>query len=123
MQNRVCGRRFWREICMALLLAACTYRGDIDNPIVSGLSWFSYLDGTDIRTACAGGAPDRYRLVYNGRYEEQVRSYDISADGAGGAYLVARARGTANVADIPRNKLLAPWRLHRSVGEPSPAGC
>src|SRR5262245_6550826 len=89
-----------RVICMGVLLAACAYRGDIDNPIIRKLSWFSYLDGTDIRTTCADGAPDGYRLVYNGRYEEQVRSYEIFADGAGGAYLVARAKGPANVFEI-----------------------
>jgi len=121
MKNRACGRLYWRGFCSALLLAACTYRGDIDNPIVRRLSWFSYLDGTDIRTACVGGAPDRYRLVYNGRYEEQVRSYEISADGAGGAYLVARARGRANVADISLNDVLAPWRWQRSEARLSPA--
>src|ERR1700751_6126832 len=67
-------------------LAACSYRGDIDNPVVRKVSWFSYLDGTDIRAACTEGAQDRYRLVYNVRYEEQLRSYEVVADGGGGAY-------------------------------------
>ena len=111
----------WRVTCMGLLLAGCTYRGDIDNPAVRKVSWFSYLDGTDIRTACVQGAPDSYRLVYNGRYEEQVRSYEITADGAGGADLTARAKGRANAFDVSLDDVLAPWRWKRSQTRLSPA--
>jgi hypothetical protein len=106
---------------MAILLAGCSYRGDIDNPLVRKTSWFSYLDGTDIRAACAAGAPDRYRLVYNGRYEEQLRSYELTADGAGGAFLIARAKGRTNAFDISLDDVLAPWRWKRSQTRLSPA--
>jgi hypothetical protein len=105
---------------MGLVLASCTYRGDIDNPAVRKASWFSYLDGTDIRTACVDGAPDSYRLVYNGRYEEQLRSYEITADGAGGAYLVSRAKGRMNAFDVSLDDVLAPWRWKRSQTRLSP---
>ena len=81
-----------------LLSIGCTYRGETDNPVVRRATWFSYLDGTDLRTACGEGASDRFRLVYNARYEQQVRSYEITADGTGGAYLVARARGPERLA-------------------------
>src|SRR5215468_10380041 len=113
--------RLWRVTCMGLLVAGCTYRGDIDNPVVRKVTWFSYLDGTDIRTACVGGAPDSYRLVYNARYEEQLRSYEITPDGAGGAYLVARAKGRANAFDISLDDVLAPWRWRNSQVPLSPA--
>lgn len=103
-----------------LLLAGCAYRGDIDNPVVRKVAWFSYLDGADIRTGCAGGAPDSYRLVYNGRYEEQLRSYEVTADGTGGAYLVARAKGRANAFDVSLDDVLAPWRWKRSEMRLSP---
>jgi hypothetical protein len=105
---------------MGLVLAGCTYRGNIDNPAVLKASWFSYLDGTDIRTACVEGAPDNYRLVYNGRYEEQLRSYEITADGAGGAYLVARAKGRMNAFDVSFDDVLAPWRWKHSQTRLSP---
>jgi hypothetical protein len=105
---------------MGLVLAGCTYRGNIDNPAVTKASWFSYLDGTDIRTACVEGAPESYRLVYNGRYEEQLRSYEITADGAGGAYLVARAKGRMNTFDVSLDDVLAPWRWKRSQTRLSP---
>jgi len=102
------------------LLSACAYRGDVDNPLVRKVAWFSYLDGADIRAACAEGAPDSYRLVYNGRYEEQLRSYEITADGTGGAYLIARAKGPANAFDISLDDVLAPWRWQRSEARLSP---
>ena len=113
--------RLWRVTCMGLLVAACSYRGDIDNPAVRKVTWFSYLDGSDIRAACSEGSADAYRLVYNGRYEEQLRSYEITADGAGGAYLVARAKGRTNAFDITLDDVLAPWRWQRAETHLSPA--
>lgn len=87
------------------LLAGCAYHGgagqSIDNPGVRKVAWFSYLDGGDIRETCTEGAAERYRLVYNGQYYKQTRSYEIFAglpDGA--AKLAARARGSANLAAL-----------------------
>lgn len=108
-------------IGIILASAGCTYRGDIDNPLVRKASWFSYLDGTDIRSACADGASDRFRLVYNGRYEQQVRSYEISADATGGAHLVARARGRADAFNVSLDDVLAPWRWRRAETRLAPA--
>ena len=121
MRNYARLHGLWRVTCITVLLAGCTYRGDIDNPAVRKASWFSYLDGTDIRAACVEGAPDSYRLVYNGRYEEQLRSYEITANGDGGAYLVARAKGRPNAFDISLDDVLAPWRWKRSQTRLSPA--
>ena len=45
------------------ILAGCTYRGEIDQPATLKATWFSYLNGDDIRSACADGTPVRYRLV------------------------------------------------------------
>lgn len=111
------------KVClMASLLGGCAYHGavrsDIDNPAVRKVAWFSYLDGNDIRETCAAGAPDRFRLVYNGQYEKQIRAYEVTADGAGGdnggAYFVARAMGQNNLAEVQLNDLLAPWRWQKS---------
>jgi hypothetical protein len=106
---------------LAAVVVGCTYRGNIDNPVVRKATWFSYLDGTDIRTACGEGAPDSLRLVYNARYQEQVRSYEIAADGTGGAYLVARSRGGANAFNISLDDPFAPWRWRQSETQLSPA--
>ena len=61
------------------MLGACTYSGGTD-PISRKLSWYSYLNGDDIRTACVPGAPNQVRLVYNGIDIEQIRTYDIAGD-------------------------------------------
>lgn len=74
------------------VLAGCAYRGGIDQPITLKATWFSYLNGDDIRAACAPGAEPWYRLVYNGAYDEQLRAYEVVGDGAGGAHLIARVQ-------------------------------
>jgi hypothetical protein len=112
---------FVAVIGLAAVVLGCTYRGNIDNPVVRKATWFSYLDGTDIRAACGEGAPDSLRLVYNARYQEQVRSYEITADGTGGAYLVTRSRGGANAFNISLDDPFAPWRWRQSETQLSPA--
>ena len=46
-----------------------------------------FLAGDDIRQTCGPNGLPRYRLVYNGRYEEQPRSYDLVGLDGGGARL------------------------------------
>lgn len=96
---------------LAAGLAACTYRsGYEDNPITRSFSWFSYLNADDIRAYCKGGSTDRYRIVYNGVWQEQVRTYDFTLTD-GGADLVVQVRGSADFSDaIPLDDLLKPWR-------------
>lgn len=94
---------------LALLVSACASHGPTDNPVVRKFSWFSYLEGGDFRDACAPGAADRYRLVYNGVYTEQVRTYDI---GPGNAFEV-HVIGPANLRRFYIDELsglLNPWR-------------
>ena len=64
-------RRMARVIALSFsgLLAGCDYHGnsasDLDNPAVQKFAWFSFLDGNDLREACAAlgpNAPARYRL-------------------------------------------------------------
>jgi len=59
-------------------LTACEYHpGDLDNPINRKAAWYSFLSGDDIRKSCSPGSPDYLRLVYNGRWYEQVRVYQV----------------------------------------------
>src|SRR5688572_17659370 len=88
-------------VSLSGLMAGCAYHGDsvsdLDNPAVQKFAWFSFLDGHDIREACAAlgpKAPARYRLVYNGQYEKQLRVYEIEAQPSGGANLRVRTKGT-----------------------------
>ncbi|MDA8230703.1 MAG: hypothetical protein M0006_05135 [Magnetospirillum sp.] len=67
-------------IAAAIALSACSYSGgDIGNPLVRKVEWQSYVEGSDIRRTCGPGAPDRYRLVYNAIYDEQLRMYETDA--------------------------------------------
>lgn len=96
-----------------VVLAGCTYReGARENPILRSFAWFSYLNGDDLRSYCRAGGPDRYRIVYNGDWNQQVRTYDLTADDAGGADLVIQVSGDANFlgSGVSLGDPLSPWR-------------
>lgn len=87
----------------ALALAACSYRGDIDAAPTIKFTWFSYLNGDDIREACQPGTAFRYRLIYNADYAQQVRVYEVAphhlsasgpANGGGAAFVTRVSRGS-----------------------------
>lgn len=105
----------------AVATASCAYRGGVDEPVVRRATWFSYLDGGDIRESCGPGTIDRYRLVYNARYNEQVRIYEITGDGAGGGIYIARAINAANLVSFTLGDLQGPWRGERAEARLTPA--
>ncbi len=104
-----------RSAALVLGMAAttsCTYRGgDIGDPIVRKFHWFSYVEGEDIRATCAPDTPDRYRLVYNGLYHEQLRLYDLDALRR---LLVSRVVGDAHLKDVDPKNLTAPWQAEET---------
>lgn len=112
---------FAAALCGSLALAACTYRGDLSTPGAQKLTWFSYLNGDDIRESCSAGGPDRYRLVNNAVYEEQLRSYELRLDPGGGGYYSARAQGVASLTRVSLSDPLAPWRWQTSETALTPA--
>lgn len=114
------GARLGALVLVSLTLG-CAYRGGTDEPVLRRATWFSYLDGGGIREACVPGTIDRYRLVYNARYNEQLRSYEITGDGAGGGIVVSRAIEEANLAEIRLDDLQAPWRWKRAESRFTPA--
>jgi len=68
--------------CALGALSACTAEKNIDgNPLLRKFQWFSYLEGGDFKASCTSNSANRYRLVYNGVYTEQVRIYDVFEDG------------------------------------------
>lgn len=93
-------------------VAACTtYTGEPANPIERSLTWFSYLAGDDIKAACRSGAPDRYRFVYNGIYQRQIRGYELTPT-ATGAELTVRARGISGQVDrFGFDHPFGPWEM------------
>ncbi len=95
------------------VLSGCAYTG-ADDPVSRKFSWFSYLNGDDLRAACVPGAADSYRFVYNAIYTEQVRTYDIMPNGKGGASLLkVRVMGPSDLARVIVEKkadIMTPWR-------------
>lgn len=101
----------FRMIAAVLAIAtvsACAYRGgDIGDPITRKFHWFSFIEGEDIRATCQTGTPDRFRLVYNGIYDEQLRIYEL--DALRGLLLV-RVVQQGSAARLSSDDPLAPWR-------------
>lgn len=95
-----------------LAVAACTYQpGYKSSPIERSFSWFSYLNGDGLRKDCHAGAPDSYRIVYNGVRDEQVRTYDLKALSGGGASLTIQVfQSQPDVSNIDLTDPLGPWR-------------
>ena len=120
INRKMPGRSFVLACCAVLLslapLTGCTLQESVNNPLTQRFAWFQYLNGDDIREGCFEGGLWRVRLIYNGRYQEQLRVYNVVADGAGGALLVARAQGPGNLVELGLglDDILAPWRWHRS---------
>lgn len=96
-------------VAALLALAGCGYQdGALDNPLERRFQWFSFVAGEDIRKQCGPGTVDRYRLVYNGFWREEVRTYEISTAGEG--RLEARILGPSDFWTWTSGDLLAPWR-------------
>ncbi len=94
---------------LLLLGSACSYGGgDIGNPFTRKFEWYGFIGGNDIRAQCAAGGSDRFRLVFNGRWDEQVRIYDLDAGPP--SMLAERALGSGDFFAISLSDPVAPWR-------------
>lgn len=91
----------------------CQYQGNIDNPAMQKLTWFSYLNGDGIRETCGAEPGDQYRVIYNGQYHAQLRSYEISEQPDGGGEMAVRVQGEADLTEWASDDILAPWRWQR----------
>ena len=104
-------------VCLfgGLLASACTFEGS-RHPVPFKFTYFSYLNGDDIRSNCTYGGLDTLRFVYNGVYTEQVRTYDLVPNRreSGRFILESRVSSEAEVSvfttDLYRPDLFAPWR-------------
>lgn len=96
--------------CMPLLVGCAYGGGDIADPIGRKFTWFSYVEGGDLRATCGPGAPERYRMVYNGVYGEQVRIYELG-DGADPRRLRQHVIGDVDLLrGLPALDPTRPWR-------------
>lgn len=108
-------------LACASALAGCTYRsGDVANPFTRKFTWFSFVGGEDIRATCAPGSPDRFRIVYNADWYEQVRIYELGAAGDPLA-LEQRVIGAPDTGVISLGDPLAPWRGGTATAQLTPA--
>jgi hypothetical protein len=95
-------------IAAAFLLSGCAYTGsDMGNPLTRKLQWYSFVEGGDIAAACAPGGSERFRLVYNAIWEQQVRTYEWDSSARTLAVSVIRQ---GNVASMDLTDPLSPWR-------------
>lgn len=61
-------------------LTGCASFGPAEDDGVRKLTWFSYVNGEDLRAQCSAEAPDRYRLIYNARSSAQLRTYEVHGE-------------------------------------------
>lgn len=107
---------------LVLFLLGCAASGPDDNPLTRSFTWFSYLNGDDIRSQCGPGSPDTLRFVYNAQWHDQVRTYEVRP-GTGGrtGTVEARVLGQGDVATIRVEDPLRPWRGDRADSPITPA--
>ena len=94
------------------VLGGCEYAGPAGDPVSRNVGWFDYVGGEGLKAACGPGAATRLRFVYNGIYDQQIRSYDVRElrDGRNAA-LSAWARGDGDLTKgIVFPNLLSPWQ-------------
>ena len=89
-------------------LLGCAYGGgDMGDPLTRKFHWLSYVGGDDIRKTCAVGGPDRFRIVYNGVYAEQVRMYDFDA---AQKVLAIHVTAPGRASKLSTDNLTGPWQ-------------
>ncbi|MGF7173429.1 hypothetical protein [Azospirillum doebereinerae] len=91
------------SLALAALLGGCAAFGPTDNPIARKLTWFSYLNGDDLRVSCGKEGADRFRMVFNADYNRHVRTYDIigaPVESGGGAKIEARVIEATDLARL-----------------------
>lgn len=101
-------------ILAALMLSACAYEGGGDQPVIRKFTWFSFIAGDDIAHQCGRVPGERYRFVYNGVYNEQVRSYDIKPAEQGRYQIKINVTEEADITSFSLNlgnpDIFQPWR-------------
>ena len=99
-------------VVAAFAVTGCEYAGPSDDPVARNFSWFDYVGAENLKAACGPGASDRLRFVYNGVYDEQIRSYDVRVlPGGRGASLSSWARGDGDLTrGVEITNLLSPWK-------------
>lgn len=106
----------------ALAIGGCQYAGPAGDPVTRNVGWFDYVGAEGLKAACGPGASTRLRFVYNGIYDQQIRSYDVHELPRGrGAAMSAWARGDGDLTrGVEFPNLLSPWQGKRVESVLSP---
>lgn len=120
---RIAGRRLggWAGLafCVGLavvILGACDFQRRAENPVERRATWFSYLSGTDIQRNCWSGSAERYRLIYNARYPDHVRTYEITGlHEAEGGVLDVEVFSPRHDPTLSIRLPLWPWKGQRAI--------
>ena len=116
--GRACSVRMIMAL-VVIILSSCSYQGGSEQPVVRKFSWFSYVAAEDIRKKCNSANNSQYRFVYNGIYNEQVRTYDVSQVGEGRYRIQINVTEEADISsnefDLDDIDLFRPWRPKTSV--------
>jgi len=69
-------------IASVATLSACSSVGDVSDPVVRKLTWFSFLSGDDLKPQCLSGE-DHLRFIHNAEYKQDMRVIELAlaADG------------------------------------------
>lgn len=105
-------------IAATLSLVGCAQPGYESAPWLRHLGWFRTVLGQDLIATCTTDTP-RLRAIYNGRYDTQIRQYDLTPTATGAWQLATMVRGTTNVLTLDSRDLAQPWRgrtTERTVG-------
>lgn len=112
-------RIFIRLFFIIVFFSSCSYQREIEHPVMRKFTWFSYIAATDIQKRCDRSSGLEYRFVYNGVYDEQVRTYDISHVGADRYEIKTNVSDEVDISsislDLRRPDLFKPWRTKSSV--------
>jgi hypothetical protein len=103
-----------------MIAATSLLAAPVDDPLLRSFYWFRFVGGDDIKKACAAGAPDVYRLIYNATWREQVRAYDVETRPDGTGHMTIRILGPAVLNSVEISEpsgLLNPWRGQRGQVE------
>ena len=107
------------NLFVILLLLSCSYDGGVEHPVIRKFSWFSYIAAEDIQKRCDRSFGSEYRFVYNGVYDEQVRTYDIFPASNDRYDIKTNVTGEAEFSsislDLEHPDLFKPWRPKSSV--------
>ena len=93
------------------LLAGCAAENAGNRHGFGTYSYFSYLNGEDIRADCAEGQANQARFIYHAMQSDQIRTYDLmSRSGKRQPVLKIRSLGPAQLADLTLDKPFIGWR-------------